>query len=292
MVWHLGDDQHQGPILDSGVTFDADTLSTVLSGSGILPAAITQGTVNNTGVSTYTAYHEWETPLSALYTVMQTLGCHFRVMPDGTIDASKTDAVSDNPYVIEPTVVVVRQGWGSDPTHDGVPSKSLRTRRDARAYATEVHLIQERDDAPGYHSLVSADTQTTIGYKDIHNNTLDRGAIIDRPPSQNVELDNLISTELGQRVVEDEQTVETEQYEFVGSDFKVGDYLNIYDPPSGFTTAADVTPNEIWFRGQAIWPKKTRLLRASWPLAEGMGVYYRAADASYIDLTGEVAWEA
>ena len=59
------------------------------------------------------------------------------------------------------------------------------------------------------------------------------------------------------------------------------------------TEALVDTDNEIFFRGEYINPYKLRLLSASWPLTEGMGVYFLAPSATttWTDLTRFVQWE-
>ena len=292
MVWWLGGEDGSGPSdLETEVSFSSATPTTVLAAAGLLPAAVEAGVVTTTGVSAYSGYHGYESCLDAIRTYCKTVGGHFKVQPDGTIDFSLIDATAGNPYndgnANNVTTVVVREGFGSDPTYDGIPVAQATTKRDAANYRTRVALIQERDDAPGYMSLVSGSTRATIPYSDVHGNTLDRTLWIERPPSQDVDLDQLLTTELNERQVDDIQEISTDQYEIHG-DLHVGWYFYLYDPPTGFVD----TDNEIQFRGSTIWPKKTRLLRASWPLADGMGVYYRDAAGAYTDLTRWIQWEA
>ena len=301
MTWFLGGEDGSGPSdLETAITFSAATPTTVVAAAGLLPVAIGAGTITTAGVSAYNGHHEFESPLDALRTYCKTVNGHFKVQPDATIDFSLTTATSGNPYNgggVTPTTVVVREGFGSDPELTGVPVRSAETKRDARPYRTRVALIQEREDAAGYMSLVSGSTRGTIPYKDVNGNTLDRTIWLERPASADVDLDQLLATELGERVVEDVQEIDTDQYEIVssttgGSGFDVGDWFYIYDPPTGFDTSQDTVPTEIVFRGQTIWPKKTRLLRASWPVADGMGIYYRDADGVFTDLSRWVRWEA
>ena len=288
MVWHLGGPDGEGPSdLETPVTFSAAAATVVLAAAGLLPVSVTAGTITTTGINTYSGYHGFESPLDAIRTYCKPVGGHFRINPDGTLDFSAIDATSGNPYVVAPTVVVVREDWGSDPAYQGVPVKGAETRRDATQFRTRIALIQEQDTAPGYYTLVSGSTRAAV-YKDIHGTNLDRTVWIDRSPSQDVDLDELLTTELDERDIDDVQEVDTDQYEIVGGDFKVGDLFYIYDPPTGFIDTA----NEIEFRGSIIWPKKTRLLQASWPLADGMGVYYRDSVGVYTDLTRWIRWEA
>ncbi len=288
MGWYLGDSEDKGPVIETELSFSAATLSTILQTStGVLPAAITQGTITITGLNTFTGLFNWELPIAAIRTVMTDLDAHYRVNPNGTIDASGT--TRDEVFVFtSPSVVVVRQGWGSDPTYDGVPSRRLVTRRDAYEFVTRLLILDEEED--GTFVLVGSDT-VSHSYKDIHGNALVRSGVVSKPATDTVSLTNYMANEIALRTVNDEQEIETEQYEISGGTLAVGDMFWIYDPPSGFVD----TDNEVRFRGQTIWPKKTRLLEASWPVADGMGVYYRpdttTTSADWIDLTRYVNWE-
>lgn len=290
MPWHLGDSEGVGDQLESGVNFSGSSLSSVLSSSGLLPDAITQGTITTTGLSTYSGHHRYETPLEAIRTVMTTLGAHFRVNPDGTIDASSTER--DEVYVFTtPHVVVVRQGWGADIQQRGIPSEDLTTRRRAQDWASRVIVVEGSEDA-GFTLKGAADRSHS--YFDIHGNALVRTYRDSRPAlDDDVSLGEYADTVLDQRDIEDEQEIDTKDVEIDGGTAAVGDMVYVYDPPSGFVD----TTNQLYFRGRVIWPKKTRLLEAEWPVTNGMGVYYRPGGAAittadWIDLTRYVAWEA
>jgi hypothetical protein len=181
----------------------------------------------------------------------------------------------------------VRKGWGDDPTYHSVPARSLHTRLEARNYATRAILVDIDPDGTGTLNA-AADISPATSYKDIHGNAVVRTFQASRVTSESVDLDSYLDTELASRVVDQTQEVDTEQYEISGGHLGVGDTFYVYDPPSGFV---DMN-NEIWFRGDTIWPLKSRLLEASWPLVSGMGVYYRDADGAYTDLTRWVDWEA
>ncbi len=302
MSWYLGGPDGEGPSdLETGITFSSATPTTVLAQAGLLPAAVTAGTVTNTGVSAYSGYHEFESPLDGIRTYSKTVNGHWKVQPDGSLDFSDVDATSGNPYNgggVTPQVVIVREDFGSDPQYDGLPVASAVTKRDITQYRTRVALIQGREDAEGYHSLVSGSTRGTIPYKDVHGNTLDRTTWLNRSPSQDVDLDQLLATELTDRDINDIQELDTDQYQVANrggdgpGDLRVGDWMYVYDPAAGFTSAQDTTPIEIEFRGSIIWPKKVRNLRSSWPLADGMGVLYRDVDGTYTNLSRWVRWEA
>lgn len=278
MVWWLGNESDVGPIIEAKQSMSGATLDTCLT--NLLPSAITKGSVSEPASAvTYTGQHQWETPLSAIRTVSAALGTEFRVNPDGTLDAADSNVLFN---IDSPTVVVMRDGWGSDPTYQGVPSDLIQSTRDARTYVTQVILLQ--DDLDGTFTNKGSDSRATT-YKDIHGNAMTRTFLTVDNSVDATAVTTFLATELSEWVVEDLQDVDTSQ---VHSDatFAVGDSFYVWDPP----VMVDLT-NQITFRGDIIHPKKLRLLEASWPLTDGMGVYYRDKDGTYTDLSRFVAWE-
>ena len=292
LVWHLGDDQDVGPIIKTRTSLSSSTLSASLT--ALLSGAIGSGTVSNTGLNTYTAIHQWETELSAIRTLMKTLGAEFRIRPDFLMDANKSTV--DGAYnIVTPKVILVRKGWGSDPNLTGVPATKVVTRRNARAYINQLLLTQEELEAEGFYTLAESDSRSDT-YFDGRGNALERSMVLSRPASEDIDIDQFLVTELGDRVVEDIQDLDIDQYEIINLDatkFQIGDAVYVYDPPSGFV---DLT-NQVPYRGQTYWPLVTRVLSMSWPLAFGMGVYHRPALATvtgddWTDLSEWVAWES
>ena len=94
--------------------------------------------------------------------------------------------------------------------------------------------------------------------------------------------------------VRQELTLSSVEYD-IGKDVAVGDNLYVYDPDRGIY---DLT-RELAYRGQRIHPAVIRCVGYTWPVREGMGVWfrrYRKVDSSWvvewIDLTPYVLWES
>ena len=284
--WWLGDDNDTGQILESLVSLSSANASTAVA--ALLPDAITPGTIVNTDIPNYTADHQWETPIEALRTYMLTVDAHFRVNPNCTIDVCAT--TRDDVFITSnPEVISVRKGWGYDPDLTSVPARDLVTRRVAYDYVNRVIAVSGYSPS---ETLLGSDTRAD-SYYDVHGNPMVRTKKVSRPSNATGSLATFLATELKQYVVVDEQEVSTEQFEFHRGNLAVGDMFYVYDPPSGFVDYA----NEVLFRGQYIWPKKERLIEATWPIAKGMGVYYRPANltvsaSDWIDLTRYVAFES
>ena len=234
--------------------------------------------------------------------LMETLGYEFRVNPDATLDAGP----ASNLFVgvnSDPTTVVVKTGYGDDPTYTGISPVGARTEIDAVDYVTKVDFIaevgafNEPTDFEGEASKSSSD----IPYYDIHGNKLSRTGLVTVPDMDGEKLDEqaqLMLTELSR--IKKVLNLDLEQYEVTG-DLKVGDFIFAFDPFIGFNdTATDASAESrdmysIVFRGQEINPIKVRVVGLSFPIQTGMGVYFRKFDGSsvtYTDLTEYVSFES
>lgn len=281
MTWWLGDDLGNGPFIETKKTFSAQTFSNTIA--ALVPSAVELGTLVNTGLGTFTGDFHWETPLEAIRAVCLAVGAEFRINPDGSIDAGRKDFVFN---INTPTVVVVRRGFGHDAAYVGVPVERMRTWLNAREYVTKVTAITENSN--GTKTLIDSSTRADTHF-DLHGNAFTRSRVVSLGISNPIEMVTYTLGVLNGSAIEQNQEISTEHYELVGGDFAVGDNFYAYDPPAFLNTA-----NQITFRGDVINPAAVRLIAASWPLRNGMGVWYKSsASASniWVDLTKFVAWE-
>lgn len=283
MSWWLGDDQGNGPQVESA-QFSSNTLSDAIA--AVLPDAVTVGTINNAGVSSVTGDFYWESCLEVIRAICLGVGAEFRVNPDGTIDAG----LNSNVFIItNPEVVVVRRGFGSDSTYAGVPVENMRSWIDGHEYVTDVAVVSEKND--GTKELIDSVNRADTHF-DIHGNAFTRTRVIGMRHSNPINMATYALSVLNSSVLEKNQEVTTEHYELVGGNFAVGDTFYAYDPPAFVDETVQIN-----FRGDVINPVKLRLTAASWPLRSGMGVWYRGAheegvtEPEWIDLTQYVAWE-
>ena len=265
--------------------------------------AIVAGQINTDSIAySYSGSHFVETTLSALKHICETLNVEYRVNPDATLDV-------DNPAFLwngaadEPSTVVVKTGYGDDPTYTGISPVGSRTEFNARDYVTGVDFIAEigvYNDATDVEGEARLNTGE-IPYYDIHGNKLQRTGLVTTPDIDGDKLDDqaqLMLNELSR--IKKVLNLDLEQYEVTG-DLKAGDYIYAFDPSIGFNdTEEDATAEsrplyQIAFRGQNIAPVKIRVLGLTYPITEGMGVYFRSFDGSnvtYTDLTEYVSYES
>ena len=282
MEWWLGDENGVGDLIEVEVTLESSTLDNAID--NLLPTggSIIKGTVTEPVGQTYEGVHQWETPLEAIRTVCASLGCEFRVNPDGTLDAGLKGDV----FNVDTPVVVITRYPGKDPEFLSADSESMMLSLDASGYASRGIVVSEDSDnvkvLVGYSDRIPGPTQY-----DIHGNLMSRTVMAETFGSPVSVATYLLST-LADHATIAEINVSTTFNEMSEGSFAIGDGFWAYDPP-GFWDAA----NEISFRGEIINPKLLRLLSASWPVREGMGVFYRTAEITptYIDLTRYVTWE-
>ena len=314
---YLGDDRGKGMVIAQNKnvgnirTYSNAALSTVLFSAsepyGVMldesgnSQAITQGTITD-GTDTYSGSHFVETALHALKHICEDLGYEFRVNPDATLDAGAPSVLFTG-VDTDPTTVVVKTGYGDDPTYTGISPVGARTEFDAVDYVTKVDFIaevgafNEPTDFEGEASKSSGD----IPYYDLHGNKLSRTGLVTVPDMEGDKLDDqaqLMLNELSR--IKKVLNLDLEQYEVTG-DLKVGDYIFAFDPVIGFNDNATDAAAEsrdihsIVFRGQEINPIKVRVVGLTFPIESGMGVYFRkynGSEAVYTDLTPYVSFES
>lgn len=284
MDYHLGEGGI-GPRLESNFSFSSADLKTALS--GMLPDTLDAGEIEESG--SYTGSHEDQTCKEAITALMRSLDAHYRINPDGTVDAEIVG--TGDIFVEDPNVVVVRTNQGSDALWTGVPSQELISRVKGRDYADGVLVGSE-----GSNTKVTRQASPQffgINGESVERLGLDSGSGVDSD-----DRGDYGAGWLADHDVLTEEQIRLDQYEIVpvsgGSIIKPGDVVYVWDPQSGFYDS-DNAP--VWFRGECIAPSKLRVAEVEWPLVEGMGVYYRPSKATvttsdWVDLTMYVDWES
>lgn len=282
MEWWLGSEDGVGDLIEIEVSLESATLEASID--ALLPAggSIIKGTITEPVGQTYQGVHQFQTPLDAIRTVVASLGCEFRVNPNGTLDAGPKNDVFN---VDSPLVVVTRQA-GKDPEFLSADSETMMLSLTAEGYASRGIVVTTDSDnvktLVGYSDRIPAPTQY-----DIHGNLIARTIMAETFGSP-VSVATYLLTQLNDHATIAEINISTSFNEMSEGSFAVGDGFWAWDPPAFVDTT-----NEITFRGQIINPQLLRLLSGSWALREGMGVYYRTAELvpEYIDLTRYVIWE-
>lgn len=286
--WYLGTPKGYGigtsgtqGLLTTAVTGASATLSTWVT--ALCPPSLTVGTVDNTGLSTWSNSYLGMTRREALIHVTKMLGAEYRVNTDGSIDAADPDLL----FVSTPTVVVTRKPGGRDPHITGVNGTAIVTAVDIDDYISKAVVITK-----GTGSAAAATTATGSAFGlDLLGNTIYVERYIDAPdvPASNAALIGNVALAKFNAERRD-LTLRSSAYD-ITADVKPGDTVWVYDPISGLVDGA----NQVAYRGELLTPLALRVFGLTWPVVSGMGVYVRhttgAGTATWIDLNSYVVWE-
>ena len=242
----------------------------------------------------YTGSHYLESAYKAIKTISTSVGSEFKMNNDGTIDVGPASALFTGHESNEPEAIIVRRLSGQDPSIKGYEGFDLTTEFNAEDYVSRVELI-----ASNYGkdvNLGQADAKDTP-YKDLHGNTLERIQILSENDIPDTMRDIRAEAYLNEyNKIDRTLNVGLADYDISG-DVNVGDIIYVYDPEVGFEdTATDAALEnrdkfEVTYQGQILNPVKIRIMGLSFPIATGMGVYYRDKDGNYTDITDYTNFE-
>lgn len=272
MEFWLGDEDDKGDVFETAVVFNAVTFATAMA--GLLPAggSITAGTINSVA-GTYTGSHQWETPRSALTYVADTFNAEWRVNGDGTLDAGTVAQL----YVTTPRALLVRKGVGADLLRKALAG-NLSMGVDIEDTTTRVVLLAEGEG----ENIATGDADASpTPYKDIHGNAIKVTRLVSESETSTANADVRAQLMLN-RFLNPRRSVNLSTDEFdVKGTFKVGDYIDVFDPINGFYDNAREAPWE----GDRINPMALRCVEMSWPVIAGWTVAFRDINGVWIDLS-------
>ena len=247
-----------------------------------------------TAAKTYTGKHYMESAYKSVKDVCVALGAEFKINNDGTLDVGPPSSLFSGHENNTPEGMIVRDLSGSDPAIKGYSGIDLSTEFNAEDYVSRVELI-----ASNYGveiNLGQADAKS-VPYKDLFGNELERIQILSENDVPDSQRDIRAEAYLNEyNKIQKTLNVGLEDYD-VSGDIGVGDIIFVWDPDVGFEdTSADATlenrdRHEITYQGQILHPIKIRVMGLSFPITEGMGVFYRDGNGSYTDLTDYVEFE-
>ena len=254
----------------------------------------TSAPVATTSNKTYTGKHYLEGAYKALKTVATALGAEFKINNNGTLDVGPASSLFTGHEDNEPQGIIVRRLSGQDPSIKGYDGFDLTTEFNAEDYVSRVELIANGNGKE--INLGQADAKN-IPYKDLFGNPLERIQIL----AENEIPDNLRDVRAEAYLNEYNKIDKTlnvglSDYDISG-DISVGDVIYVYDPEVGFEDTQDEATlenrdrYEITYQGQILNPIKIRIMGLSFPISEGMGVYYRDANGNYTDITDYTNFE-
>ena len=203
----------------------------------------------------------------------------------------------------DPTVLVVRENSGDDPSITGLNPSSIKSSFDASEYVSIVEYIADYGDGKQYDALDVIDDNNP--YKGINGEELERAIYVTEPDHPYMTREERATAFLNElKRTKRSINLDLDFYDIQG-DFEVGDNIFVYDPDLGFEDTDDkvaedttrTTKYEVTYQGQVVNPEKIRVTSITWPIKTGYGVYLRrlrSASSSlveYVDLTPYVSFE-
>ena len=315
---YLGDTDSRGLVVaetsDSGAvrSYTADSLKDVLDRTTSTPYGLlrtgddasqqairtkdSNSIINpTTGTTTYTGDHYLESVYKAVKYVCEHFDAEFYVDNEGYFYAGRPEDIFSG-HDTDPTAIIIREGQGEDPNIEGFIPASITTGFNAEEYITKVELIPTGKTKEV--SMAEA-TVSTNQYKDLFNNNLKRIQVVKDASATESNFQARANKALSEyNRLKQTVNVSLEGYDISGS-FQVGDKIFIYDPEVGFEdtqSKANLESRDIHqvvYQGQTLNPEKIRVVGMSYPIQEGMGVYYRNSyTGNIIDLTDYVQFES
>lgn len=299
MVWYLGDEE-RWPAPMKTLTFSAAAPAAVFdtfANDGIIPDNLTVGTITTSANTLTTTFQPDTRALDMFRVSTKALDMHYRVNPDGSVDASPTN--DNNVYrttedASTKLAVAIPKSWGtgSDAIREGIETLRTRSRRDATNWASRSVIVDEAFD--GSRSIAEFTDRDPNPYFGVNDTALVRNIFSTRPASDSGQsTEQFMTTLLEENDTEEGFDLDMAQWQLAYGQIAVGDFVWFWDPQAGIE---DPDSDGIPFRGRRIYPKKIRITEADWPTVKGMGMYVRPGAASvtaadWIDLSPHVAWE-
>jgi hypothetical protein len=250
--------------------------------ASLVPPALTAGTITAAGSGTYTAAYAWATRRKALGDVCDRFGGEWRITPAGRLDAGTAeDLYGTGIRALALGDVAALDG---DTPH-AFAGADVAVEWDAADYVTGIAAL-------GTAVVGTAELAADVApYRDLAGNALDRAdSITASEVTVEAEAAALAAAELARTGIA--RTVRVTVDEYLPTRWApVGSVVGVYAPD---VDAVDPT-NPIVYGGRTVFPIAARLLRVTWPIRRGCGVYllsgYGAAAGRITDITEWVEWD-
>lgn len=281
MASWLGDSDQKGSVIETPVTFTAQTFANTVR--ALLPSsgAITEGTLFNL-VQTFTGSFVFQSPREAIDYVCETVGAEWRVKGNGTLDAG---LVTDL-FVTNPRALVSRRLQGVDMSLRSFLGQG-KSSQDVQDFSTRVVLLAMGQEASTV--TATADINPVLNpFKDIHGNTVKLTRLISESTTDPTNAPARAQLQMNRfSGATNALSLSTKDYDVKGT-VVVGDYVWVYDEEIGLS---DPT-NEVLFQGVRCNPMKLRLTEITFPISSHMSVGYRDPNGVWYNLTDYVDAES
>lgn len=273
----LGDENHKGDVLEAALTKSGGTFVQWIT--DLRPISLIAGTYNAVGGALSHTFLLLDRR-TALDYLCDYFGAEWKVTPNLKLHGGTAAQL----FVSSPTAVVQRRAGGRDPNVTGIRA-DLDTAKDYDDYATRVVVVA---GGAGAGSSMGA-AQFVSPFKDVNGNAVILTEFVESSDTvagneAAVATTLLTDVENLRRAVK----LSSDAYD-IGADIKPGDSIYVWDEQLDLYDTA----NPLQYRGDLIFPISLRCLAYSWPVQQGMGVYFRAPDAggTITDLSDWVVFE-
>lgn len=219
------------------------------------------------------------TPREALERVIEWYDlAEYKVNNDGTIDVGLESEL----FNATPDTLIVRKGWGDDPVYMGVPIIDLKVAQDAKEWAHKVVVSGSLDGTTVGLAASTALPSTLVEANDYSGSAITRIAYVNTPVTNSTASLDAAADKAVAELNDLTGNTQLTAVDFnIEGEFNVGDTVYLYDPATGHVD----NTQEAYFRGNVLHPKAVRVMGITYPVAQGMGVYYRNGSGVYTDLS-------
>lgn len=273
LAWYLGQDDRGAILRDRRMTAPLDTDAVlrwlltlhVRPGQAWPAPSLWSGTVESN-----------QTVRDALGYVLGLMGVQWRINPDATLDAGPADDL----FGPGPHALAVRHG-GQDVDIQSLQVASLALAEDYKDWVSDVRVVGrgENDD------VVIGEAARSSPYIGPWGDELRRTALVHDSQTEASNADAHAQAVLdGMRETRRDLKLSAADYQ-IDKQARPGQTLAVYDPAAG---VFDLDNERHWY-GRVIWPLHLHVAGVTWPIVDGMGVYWTYA-GDIVDLTDHVDW--
>lgn len=276
-VW-LGDEEGKGAVIETLRTYNAQTLSSVITDL-LAGTAIKPGTLHSvTGL--YSGTHQWVTPRKAIDYVTSTMNAEWRVRGDGYLDVGQVEDL----YPTEPRAGIFAKARGTSQNLKALPG-AAKLATDVQDLTTRVVLLAEGEGI----SVATGSADVATPHVDIHGDPVKLTRVVSESGTSQGNATVRAQLQLNRFVnPRDAVTLNSTTHDIVAGSVVVGENVWVYDPEAGLYD----NTNEVQFQGETLNPALLRVTAMTWPITEGRGVYLRTGSGEWIDLTPFVTYES
>lgn len=272
----LGDEDDKGDLIESALTFTTTFVNWI---TALKPSSLTAGTYHAiTGPANLDATFERQTRRKAIDFVCDYYNGEWRVDPDGTLHAGE---IADL-YVTTPEVTIIRGEGGRELGQTGVRAAEFDIASDVEDYTTRIFLA-------GASGTGEADIFPLTGSYDLNGNRVEWARFVEASDAEAGTEDTVAENILNRYTSQRYELRIASDLEDLPDVMTVGDMVNVLDIEQGIYDRS----NPVAYRGETIYPAMVRLMGMTWPVLEGVGVYFRSSDAggTVTDITSYVDWD-